>query len=99
MFVGAAGVIVVTVIGFTCGVLFPGRFTAPLVAIGVLVLYQTGLRQALGITSLSGTYALLSPASAPPSVDAGVYHHLAPDVPIIVGGCASAPSPRPRRSC
>jgi hypothetical protein len=82
VFVGAAGVIAVTVIGFTCGVVFPGRFTAPLVAIGVLVLYQTGLRQALGVTLSSGTYALLSPANAPPGVDAGVYYHVAPDVPI-----------------
>jgi hypothetical protein len=65
-------VTVVTVIGFTCGVLFPGRFTAPLVAIGALVLYQTGLRQALSVTASSGTYALLSPASASPSVDTGV---------------------------
>src|SRR5215831_11979688 len=73
--VGAAGVTVVTVIGFTCGVVFPGRFTAPLVAIGVLVLEQTGLRQALGVTASSGTYALLSPANAPLVVDAGVYHH------------------------
>src|SRR5215471_18879578 len=38
--VSAAGVTVVTVIGFTCGVFFPGRFTAPLVAILVLVLSQ-----------------------------------------------------------
>ena len=82
VFVGAAGVTAVTMIGFTCGVVFPGRFTAPLVATGVLVLYQAGLRQALGVTPLSGTYALLSPANAPPSVDAGVYYHLAPDVPI-----------------
>ena len=94
VFVGAAGVIVVTVIGFTCGVLFPGRFTAPLVAIGVLVLCQTGLRQALGITASSGTYALLSPANGPPVVDAGVYYHVAPDVSIVqvmfMGGIAVA---------
>jgi hypothetical protein len=94
VFAGAAGVIVVTMIGFTCGVVFPGRFTAPLAAIGVLVLYQTGLRQALGVTSSSGTYALLSPASPPTSVDAGVYYHVAPDVPItqvmFMGGIAVA---------
>jgi hypothetical protein len=94
VFVGAAGVIAVTMIGFTCGVFFPGRFTAPLVAIGVLVLYQTGLRQALGVTPVSGRYALLSPASAPPSVDAGVYYHVAPDLPItqvmFMGGIAIA---------
>ena len=94
VFAGAAGVIAVTMIGFTCGVVFPGRFTAPLVAIGVLVLYQTGLREALGITPSSGTYALLSPANSPPSVDAGVYYHVAPDVPItqvmFMGGIAIA---------
>jgi hypothetical protein len=44
VFVGAAGVIVVTVIGFASGVLFPGRFTAPLVAILVAVLSQFGFR-------------------------------------------------------
>ena len=94
VFVGAAGVIVVTVIGFTCGVLFPGRFTAPLVAIGVLVVYQTGLRQALGVAASSGTYALLSPANGPPVVDTGVYYHVAPDLSIVqvmfMGGIAVA---------
>ena len=94
VFVGAFGVIVVTVIGFTCGVLFPGRFTAPLVAIGVLVVYQTGLRQALGVTTSSGTYALLSPANGPPVVDTGVYYHVAPDLSIVqvmfMGGIAVA---------
>ena len=94
VFVGAAGVVAVTMIGFICGVVFPGRFTAPLVAIGVLVLYQTGLRQALGVTASSGTYALLSPASAPPSVDTGVYFHVAPDLSItqvmFMGGIAVA---------
>jgi hypothetical protein len=94
VFVGAAGVTVVTVIGFTCGVLFPARFTAPLVAIGVLVLDQTGLRHALSVTVSSGTSALLSPANAPPSVDAGVYYHVAPDLPIVqvmfMGGIAVA---------
>ena len=94
VFVGVAGVVVVAVMGFTCGVLFPGRFTAPLVAIGVLVLYQTGLRQALGVTASSGTYALLSPANSPPVVDTGVYYHVAPDLSIaqvmFMGGIAVA---------
>ena len=91
---GAAGVIVVTIIGFACGVFFPGRFTAPLVAIGLLVLYQAGFREALGVTASPGTDALLSPASAVPAVDAGVYQHVAPDVPItqvmFMGGIAVA---------
>ena len=94
VFAGAAGVTVVTVIGFTCGVLFPGRFTAPLVAIGVLVLDQTGLHQALSVTAWSGTYALLSPANAPPLVDTGVYYQVAPDLSItqvmFMGGIAVA---------
>src|SRR3984957_9310395 len=94
VFVGAFGVIVVTVIGFTCGVVVPGRFTAPLVAIGVLVVYQTGLRQARGVTPSSGTYALLSPANGPPVVDTGVYYHVAPDLSIVqvmfMGGIAVA---------
>src|SRR5262249_23688424 len=54
VFVGAAGVTVVTVIGFTCGVLFPGRFTAPLTAIGVVLLNPVGVRAALGVTGACG---------------------------------------------
>jgi hypothetical protein len=83
VFVGAAGVTAVTVIGFSAGVFFPGRFTAPLVAIGVLVLSQTGFREALNVTPSSGTYALLSPANSVPVVDAGVYHHVAPDLSVV----------------
>jgi len=94
VFVGAAGVTVVTVIGFTCGVFFPGRFTAPLVAIGVLVPFQVGFREALSVTASSGTYALLSPSGSPPPVDAGVYYHVAPDLSILqvtfMGGIAVA---------
>jgi hypothetical protein len=103
--VGATGVAVVTVIGFVAGVFFPGRFTAPLVAIGVLVLDQIGLREALGVTAASGAaimpspptsapYALLSPANSPPIIDAGVYYHVAPDLAItqvmFMGGIAVA---------
>src|SRR5215467_8679233 len=76
--VGAAGVTVVTVIGYTCGVFWPGRFSAPLVAVGVLVLNLAGFREALGVTASPGTYALLSPDSSPPPVDAGVYYHVPP---------------------
>jgi hypothetical protein len=83
VFVGVACVSVVTVLGFAAGVFFPGRFTAPLTAIGVVVLFQVGFRQVLGITPSSGTYALLSPDTSPPQVDAGVYYHVAPDVPMV----------------
>jgi len=105
VFAGAAGVTVVTVLGFTAGVLFPGRFTAPLVAIGVVLLDQVGFREALNVTGTGGasilpspptsaTYALLSPANSPPLLDGGVYYHLAPDVSIVqvmfMGGIAVA---------
>jgi hypothetical protein len=92
--VGAAYVTVVTVIGFTCGVFWPGRFTAPLVAVGVLVLNLAGFREELNVAASSGTYALLSPGSPPPPVDAGVYYHVPPDVSIVqvmfMGGIAVA---------
>jgi hypothetical protein len=92
--VGAAGVTVVTVIGFTAGVLLPGRFTAPLVAIGTLLLYEAGLRAQLGMSPASGTYAVLSPAGQPPMLDAGVYYRVPPDVSIVqvmlMGGIALA---------
>jgi len=94
VFVGAAGVTAVTVIGFTAGVFFPGRFTAPLVAIGVLLLSQIGFRESLNLTASSGTYALLSPTTSPPGVDAGVYYRVAPDLSIVqvmfMGGIAVA---------
>jgi hypothetical protein len=83
VFVGVACVTVVTVLGFAAGVFFPGRFTAPLAAILVFVLFQVGFRQVLSITPSSGTYALLSPDNAPPPVDAGTYYHVAPDVPVV----------------
>jgi len=94
VFVGAAGVTVVTAIGFTAGVLLPGRFTAPLVAIGTLLLDQAGLHAALVLSPAQGTYAVLSPAGLPPMLDAGVYYRVPPDVSIVrvmlMGGIALA---------
>ena len=79
--VGVAGVITACVIGFTAGVLFPGRFTAPLAAVAVLVLSMTGFHAGLGV-SHSGTYGLLSPATVAPPVDYGIFYHVPPDVAI-----------------
>jgi hypothetical protein len=81
--VGLACVTVVTVAGFAAGVIFPGRFTAPLVAIGTVGIFDIGFRQALSITPSTGTYALLSPDAGVPQVDAGVYYHVAPDVSVV----------------
>jgi len=84
--VGLVGVVTVSVIGFTAGTLFPGRFTAPLVAMVVLVPDLVGFRAAYNLTGLVGpyeTHGLLSPAATPPAVDAGVFYHVLPDVSIV----------------
>jgi hypothetical protein len=79
VFVGAAGVTMATVIGFTCGTVFPGRFTAPLVALGLAVLFEIGLREALAVRVLpvgvpSVKHALPSPAHVP--LKASALHEL-----------------------
>ena len=63
--VGLAGVTVVTVTGFTCGAVFPGRFTAPLVALAMPVLFEVGFREALAVRVSSGKHALTYSAHAP----------------------------------
>jgi hypothetical protein len=92
--VGATAVTAVTMIGFVCGVVFPGRFTAPLVAIAVLGASMVGFREALSVNGPSSTYALLSPDNSPPAIDAGTYYHVAPDLLIVqfmfMGGIAVA---------
>ena len=67
VFAGAAGVIVVTIIGFTCGVFFPGRFTAPLVAIGVLVLSPGRVPRGTGRHGLAGLVGHVRAAVAAPA--------------------------------
>jgi hypothetical protein len=92
--VGAVGVVTVTVLGFTAGALFPGRFTAPLAAIGVVLLSFAGDHAALNVAPGTSTYALLSPGASVPLVDDGVFYHAAPDVAIaqvmFMGGLAVA---------
>jgi hypothetical protein len=80
--VGAVGVLTVTVVGFTAGALFPSRFTAPLAAIGVVLLSLVGDHAALNVGPGTSTYALLSPIAGMPLSDDGVLYHAAPDVAI-----------------
>ena len=80
--VGVVEVVTFAVIGFAVGALFPGRFAAPLAAIGTFVLVFIGFHAALNVTPFSATYALLSPATAVPLGDDGVFYHVAPDVAI-----------------
>ena len=80
--VGAVELVTVTVIGFAAGALFPGRFTAPFAAIGAFLLSFVGYHAALNPTPHLSTYALLSPATAVPLGDIGVFYHVAPDIAI-----------------
>ena len=75
-------------IGFTAGTLFPGRFTAPIVAVAVFVLEFVGFKAAADTVRLhrpsgGGTYALLTPGQGlPPYIEAGVFYRVPPDVSI-----------------
>ncbi len=95
--VGAAALTCVCGIGFAAGVFAPGRFTAPLAAIGMFMLSLvaargTGFRTGNPIATLhrqpltpalSGSGdALLSPSGGTPSIRIGVYYPYLPDLAI-----------------
>jgi hypothetical protein len=77
--VGCAELAVLAALGFTAGALFPGRFTAPLAAVGAFVLSLEGFNNAVGRSS---AFAVLSPTTYVPSNDAGVFYPYPPDVAI-----------------
>jgi hypothetical protein len=78
---GVAALTAVCTLAFTLGALFPGRFTAPIVAVGITLL---GLAVASRAYNEGGAsvYAL-SPDSLVPGNDAGVFYPVAPDVSIV----------------
>ena len=80
--VGVVEVVTFAVIGFTAGALFPGRFTAPLAAIGCFLLAVIGLHAAGGVKPGTSTYGLLSPTTNVSLGDVGVFYRVAPDVAI-----------------
>src|ERR1700733_11035358 len=80
--VGVVEVVTFAVIGFTAGALFPGRFTAPLAAIGTFLLAEIGFHAALQVKPNGSTYGLLSTATAVPLGDDGVFYHVAQDLAI-----------------
>ena len=89
--VGVVGVAASCAVGFTCGTLFPGRFTAPVVAVAVFVAWYVGAQAAKSVnpddvrslSSLKGSSGLLGPVlGSPPFIDVGVYYHVPPDVSI-----------------
>ncbi len=89
--VGVVGVAASCAIGFTCGTLLPGRFTAPIVAVAVFAAWFVGVNAANSVnpdnvsvlSSLKGTSALLVAATdRPQNTHVGVYYHVPPDVSI-----------------
>jgi hypothetical protein len=89
--VGVVGVAASCAVGFTCGTLFPGRFTAPIVAVAVFAAWFVAVNAANSVNpgnvnnldNLKGTSALLGPVvGRPESIDVGVYYHVPPDVSI-----------------
>ena len=80
VFVGVTAVTMLSVLGFVAGALFPGRFTAPLVAI------CAGLLPIIGSHNLQAptrnTHVLLTLNVSLQPYDWGVFHHVLPDVSI-----------------
>jgi hypothetical protein len=77
--VTAAALVALCAAGFAAGEFFPGRFTAPLAAVGAFFVSLVGFQQAVGET---GGYALLSPSASVPNLDIGVFYHYLPDLAI-----------------
>jgi hypothetical protein len=81
------GVAASCAVGFTCGTLLPGRFTAPIVAVAVFAAWFVGVAAANNVHNanggMKGTSALLVPAlGRPQNTDVGAYYHVPPDVSI-----------------
>jgi hypothetical protein len=88
--VGVVGVAASCAVGFTCGTLLPGRFTAPVVAVAVFAAWFVGVAAANNVNNFEdvstakGGPALFvaTDGGRPRHVDAGVYYHAPPDVSI-----------------
>ena len=91
--VGLVALVTICVVGFTAGALFPGRFTAPLVAVGAVVLHLVGTH-AVNDPNTPNLHDLLSLGTNVPPYDMGVFYHVPLDVPIaqvmFMGGIAVA---------
>ena len=78
---GALSLTAVCALAFTLGALFPGRFTAPVVAVAISVLTLAVYSRAVSEGGTS-VFALL-PDGIVPGNDAGVFYPVAPDVSIV----------------
>jgi hypothetical protein len=91
--VGLVALVTICVVGFTAGALFPGRFTAPLVAVIAVVLHLVGTH-AVNDPNMPNLHDLLSLGTNVPPYDMGVFYRVPLDVPIaqvmFMGGIAVA---------
>lgn len=87
---GVVSLTAVCALAFTLGTLFPARFTAPMVAVGMTVLVLAAVSRAVSQGGVS--VASLSPDGLVPQNDAGVFYPVAPGVSIVqvifFAGCA-----------
>jgi hypothetical protein len=84
--VGVLGLAAVCAVAFTLGALFPGRFTAPIVAVALMVITLYAFRQAVGDNGGStGAIGVLSPDGGVPGNDWGLFYPVSIGVPIVQG--------------
>lgn len=76
---GLLAVLASSALGFACGRLMPGRFTAPLVAVGLLGLFALARQTISGVAFVGA----LSPAYASVNLDASVFFPLQPDLGVL----------------
>jgi hypothetical protein len=77
--VGLLAVIVAVAIGFALGHVFPGRFTAPLVAIGLLGLFALGVQRGFD----GSLYGMLSPVYPSINLTISVFFPVRPDLALL----------------
>ncbi len=84
--VGVLGLCAVCAVAFTLGALFPGRFTAPIVAVALMIITLYAFRQAVGDTGgAAGLIGVLSPDGGVPGDDWGLFAPVSVGVPVVQG--------------
>jgi hypothetical protein len=84
--VGVLGLLAVCAVAFTLGALFPGRFTAPIVAVALMIITLYAFRQAVGDNGGgTGAIGVLSPDGSVPGNDWGLFSPVSVGVPIVQG--------------
>jgi hypothetical protein len=78
--VGVVALTTVCALAFTLGALFPGRFTTPIIAVGIMMVTLVAFREA--VNASGGPVGALSPAGSVPPPDSGVFYPVAPDVSV-----------------